>query len=64
LDVADGQIPISAILSGANVHAGNVAIPLMTMTAGRVTSLNELMDSAYDANAVLEHSRAIGHIAS
>lgn len=62
LDVGDGQIPISAILTGANVHDVNVAIPLMTMTAGRVTSLYELMDSAYDANVVLEHSRAMGHI--
>jgi hypothetical protein len=60
-DVADGQIPISAILTGANVHDVNVAIPLMTLTAARVTSLYDLMDSAYDAKAVLEHSRALGH---
>ena len=39
------------------MHDVNVAIPLMTMTAGRVTFLYELMDSAYDADAVLEHSR-------
>jgi hypothetical protein len=45
-DVADGQIPISLILTGANVHDGNVAIPLMTMTAERVVWLYDLMDSA------------------
>lgn len=61
-DVADGQIPISAVLTGANVHDVNVAIPLMTMTAKRVTSLYDLIDSAYDADAVLKHSRAMGHI--
>ena len=37
LDVADGQIPISAILTSASVHDVNVAIPLMTMTSERVT---------------------------
>jgi hypothetical protein len=62
-DVADGQIPISAVLTGANVHDVNVAIPLMTMTANRVTWLYDLMDSAYDADAVLEHSRAMDHVA-
>lgn len=61
-DVADGQIPISAVLTGANVHDVNVAIPLMTMTAARVTSLYDLMDSAYDADAVLKYSRALGHV--
>jgi IS5 family transposase len=61
-DVADGQIPISAILTGANVSDVNVAIPLMTITAERVTSLYDLMDSAYDADAILAHSREMGHI--
>jgi hypothetical protein len=61
-DVADGQIPISTILTGANVHDVNVAIPLMTMTAKRVTWLYDLMDSAYDADAVLTHSRTMGHV--
>jgi hypothetical protein len=62
IDVADGQIPISTILTGANVHDVNVAIPLMTMTAKRVTWLYDLMDSAYDADAVLKHSLAMGHV--
>jgi hypothetical protein len=61
-DVADGQIPISAILTGANVSDVNVAIPLMTMTAQRVTSLYDLMDTAYDAAAVLGHCRSLGHV--
>lgn len=60
-DVADGQIPISAVLTSASVHDSQVAISLATMTAQRVTSLYDLMDSAYDAAAIHEHSRELGH---
>jgi Transposase DDE domain/Transposase domain (DUF772) len=62
LDVADGQIPISAILTSASVHDSQVAIPLMTMTSARVTYLYELMDSAYDADEILAHSRQLNHV--
>jgi DDE family transposase/transposase-like protein DUF772 len=61
LDVADGQIPISALLTGANVHDSQAAIPLMTLTSARVTYLYDLMDSAYDAAAIREHSLQLGH---
>jgi hypothetical protein len=62
LDVADGQIPISAVLTGASVHDSQAAIPLATITANRVTSLYDLMDAAYDAKAIKEHSRKLGHV--
>ena len=62
LDVSDGQIPISAVLTSASVHDSQVAIPLATMTAQRVTSLYDVMDSAYDAQEILEHSRGLGHV--
>jgi hypothetical protein len=62
LDVADGQIPISAVLTGASVHDSQVAIPLATMTSSRVQYCYELMDSAYDAIEILEHSRGMGHV--
>lgn len=61
-DVADGQIPISAILTAASLHDSQVAIPLATMTAQRVTNLYDVMDSAYDATEILEHSRSLGHV--
>ena len=32
------------------------------MTAQRVTSLYDLMDSAYDANEIHQHSRSLGHV--
>jgi hypothetical protein len=62
LDVADGQIPISAVLTSASVHDSQVAIPLMTLTSARVTHLYELMDSAYDADSISAHSRQLNHV--
>lgn len=62
LDVADGDIPISALVTSASLHDSQAAIPLATMTAARVTSLYDLMDSAYDAPEIKAHSRALGHV--
>jgi len=62
LDVIDGDIPVSALLSSASVHDSQVAIPLAQMTAQRVCSLYDLMDCAYDAPAIREFSRALGHV--
>jgi hypothetical protein len=62
LDIADGGIPISALLTAASVHDGQAAIPLATMTAARVTSLYDVMDSAYDDAAIRSHSRSLGHV--
>jgi hypothetical protein len=62
LDVGDGQIPVSAVLTGAKVHDSQVAIPLATMTSQRVTYCYELMDAAYDAAEIIDHSRAMGHV--
>jgi len=61
LDVADGQIPITALLTGACVHDSQVAIPLISLTSQRVTYLYDLMDAAYDAQAIRAHSIALGH---
>jgi hypothetical protein len=62
LDVADGQIPITAILTAASLNDTQVAIPLATMTAQRVTNLYDLMDAGYDATEIQEHSRSLGHV--
>jgi hypothetical protein len=61
-DVADGQIPISAVLTSASVHDSQVAIPLATMSTQRVTYCYELMDAAYDAHHITEQSRHLGHV--
>jgi hypothetical protein len=62
LDNADGDIPISAILTSASLHDSQVAIPLATMTAKRVTNLYDLMDGAYDAPEIKANSLALGHV--
>ena len=62
IDTADGDIPISCVLTAASVHDSQVAIPLATITAGRVTNLYDLMDSAYDVAAIKQHSRDLNHV--
>ena len=62
LDVADGQIPISCLLTSASLHDSQTAIPLAELSALQVTSLYDLMDSAYDAEAIRMHSRELGHV--
>jgi transposase len=62
LDVADGDIPVSGLLSSASLHDSQAAIPLATMTAGRVINLYDLMDCAYDAPEIRDKSRALGHV--
>jgi len=62
IDWADGEIPVSCVLTSASVHDSQVAIPLATMTARRVTNLYDLMDAAYDAKEIRDHSTRLGHI--
>jgi hypothetical protein len=62
LDVIDGDIPISAVLTSASVHDSPVAMPLAQQSAQRVESLYELMDSAYDASLIQDFCRHLGHV--
>jgi len=62
IDVADGGIPISAVLTSASTHDSQVAIPLAKMSCERVTNLYDLMDSAYDVPQIHDMSRRLGHI--
>jgi hypothetical protein len=62
LDVADGGIPISCVLTAASLHDSQVAIPLASMTAARITNLYDLMDSAYDTPEIRHYSRSLGHV--
>jgi hypothetical protein len=62
LDVADGEVPISCILTSASVHDSQVAIPLARMTADRVTSLYDLMDRGYESEHIEAYSRRLGHV--
>lgn len=62
LDVIDGDIPISAILTGAAVHDSQLAIPLAQMSSSKVTSLYDLMDAAYDAGPIKEVVESLGRV--
>jgi Transposase DDE domain/Transposase domain (DUF772) len=62
IDTADGDIPVSCLLTSASLHDSQAAIPLAIITASRVTNLYDLMDSAYDAPEIWDKSRALGHV--
>jgi len=62
LDVIDGDIPLSWIVSSASLHDSQAAIPLAQMSAKRVTSLYDLADAAYDAKEIREMSARLGHV--
>ncbi len=61
-DVTDSGIPISCILTSASLHDSQVAIPLATSSAQWVESGYEIMDAAYDASAIAEYIRGLGHV--
>jgi transposase len=61
LDTADGGLPLLAKTTSASLHDSQVAIPMMRTSALRVTSLYDLMDSAYDAEAIYTVSEQLGH---
>ena len=62
LDVADGQIPITTLVTSANLHDSQAAIPMMRESSRRVTYLYDLMDSAYDAEAIRQCSERLNHV--
>lgn len=62
LSVDDHSVILAGILSSASVNDTQVAIPLTITTSKRVTNLYDLMDSGYQADAILNHSRSLGHV--
>jgi hypothetical protein len=62
LDVADGQIPISCLLTSASLNDTQAAVPLAELTTRRVTNLYDLMDMGYDCDQIREHSVKLGHV--
>ncbi len=62
LDVADGDIPVSVLLTSASLHDSQAAIPLIAMTSERVDYCYDVMDSAYAAAAIENYSRDRGHL--
>jgi hypothetical protein len=62
LDSVDGGIPVSAVVTSASLNDSQVAIPLATLTARKITNCYDLMDAGYDVDAIAEHSRSLGHV--
>jgi len=62
IDVADGQIPISCLLTSTSLHDSQASLPLTAMTYQRVKSLYELKDSTYDCQHIAAYSRSLGHV--
>ena len=58
LDVSDSGFPITALITGANVHDSQLAIPMEKMTEQKVSFCYSLMDSAYDAKIIDEYIRS------
>lgn len=61
LSVVDGDIPITAFYSGANVHDSSVALPLMNETSQRVSYLYDLQDAGYDSRIIRDFSKKLNH---
>ena len=62
LTVADGGVPVAAVMTSASLHDSQAAIPLMQMAADRVTGLYDLADAAYDCKEIREFSESLGHV--
>lgn len=62
LDVTDLEIPVTAIVTGANVHDSQPAIPMEKRTEKSVTHLYSLIDAAYDVPEIRNYIRDKGRV--
>jgi transposase len=61
ISAVDGDIPVTAFYSGANIHDSSMALPLIEETSSRVNYLYDLQDAGYDADIIREFSTSLGH---
>jgi len=61
ISAVDGDIPIVAFYSGANIHDSSVALPLMKETSKRVSYLYDLLDAGYYSKIIEEFSEKLNH---
>ena len=61
ISAVDGDIPVTAIYTGANIHDSSVAVPLIKETSRKVSYLYDLLDAGYDADIIREYSKLHGH---
>lgn len=62
LDVSDMGFPLTAIVTAANVHDSQLAIPMEKLTENKVVFCYSLMDSGYDAQTIDAYIRSRGRI--
>ena len=62
LDGADGDVPVSPLLTSTSVFDNQAAVPLAQMSSERVTNLYDLMDAAYDTREINIFSKKLGHV--
>lgn len=61
ISAVDGDIPITAFYSGANVHDSSFALPLINETSKRVNYFYDLQDAGYDSEIIRNFSKKLGH---
>ena len=61
IDWSGSGYPLAAVLTSASVHDSQVAIPMSKSLARWLTAFYEVMDSAYDADQILEAVTEVGH---
>jgi hypothetical protein len=61
ISAVDGDIPVTAFYSSANVHDSSVALPLINETSKRVLYLHDLQDAGYDSDIIREFSKKLNH---
>jgi hypothetical protein len=62
LDVSDAGFPLTAVITGANVHDSQLAIPMEKLTEQKVTFCYSLMDAAYDAKTISGFIQSRGRV--
>jgi hypothetical protein len=62
LDVSDTGFPLTAVITGANTHDSQPAIPMEQLTEGKVCFCYSLMDSAHDFKTIDEYIRGRGRV--
>lgn len=63
LDVTDMGIPVTAVVTEANVHDSQLAIPMEKLLERKITHCYSLMDSAYDAQEIRTYIADRGRVA-
>lgn len=62
LDVTDYGLPVTAILTGANIHDSQLAIPMERISTDRVKYCYTLMDAAYNSPLIEKNATSLGHV--